>query len=60
MLLSDYKVYAISFLGLSLSLTDMEQILQVVLLVVSIIPATWKCLDFIIKKYKKINDDEKL
>ena len=52
MALDDLKVYTLSSVGLLFSLTDLHQVLQIVVLIVTGIPAAWKCLDFIKKKYE--------
>lgn len=52
----DIEVYALSTIGLAFSLTSMEQILQVFLLLVTAIPAAWKCVDFVLGKIKGRNN----
>ena len=48
----DATVYSLSSVGLLFSLTDLEQILQIIVLLVTGIPATFKCYEFIKKKYE--------
>ena len=57
MAFDDLKVYTLSSVGLLFSLTDLHELLQVIVLIVTGIPAAWKCFDFIKKKYE---DNRKL
>ena len=47
----DATTYSLSSVGLLFSLTDIEQVLQIVVLLVTGIPATFRCYEFIKKKY---------
>lgn len=49
----DLKIYLLTSIGLGISLTNVEQILQIVLLVVTIVPASYKCYKFIKNEINK-------